>query len=117
MKGYALPFSLACILLGNGFCAGQGELLALKQKAKAGDPTAQVEVGMNYAMTAHPDIPEAMRWFRMAADQGSAAGQLHLGAMYDVGMTPPNPSEAVKWYSMAAKQGLKDAEYRLAYMY
>ena len=117
MKCHALPISLALILLGQGLCSGQSELSELKQKAKAGDPSAQVQVGMTYAMTANPDIPEAMKWFRMAANQGSAQGELHLAAMYDFGLNPQNPAEAVKWYTLAATQGLKDAEYRLGVMY
>jgi TPR repeat protein len=52
------------------------------------------------------DYAEAVKWYRMAAEQGDAAGQVMLGLMYDLGRgVPLSPVEAVKWYSMAADQG------------
>src|SRR4051794_41719430 len=68
MKRYALPFSLALLLLGPVFCFAQSdpaaadqELAAMKQKAQAGDADAQIQLGMRSAMAAHPDMPEAMK--------------------------------------------------------
>lgn len=115
---HILPFLIGVVLLSGCLCLGQEDNTAqLTRQAVAGDASAQVQLGMKYAMTMHPDFPQAMKWFRMAADQGSADGQLHLAAMYDIGLTPSNPTEAVKWYTLAAKQGNKDAEFRLGQMY
>jgi uncharacterized protein len=95
----------------------QSNIAALKQRALAGDPAAQVKVGMSYALAYPRDAKEAIKWFQMAADQGYADGEYRLAGMFDVGISPPNLPDAVKWYTAAAKQGYKDAEYRLAVLY
>ena len=95
----------------------QTDLSAAKQKALAGDPAAQVKVGMSYALASPRNPKEAIKWFQMAADQGYPDGEYRLGGMLDVGVSPPNPTEAIKWYTKAAGQGYMDAQYRLAVMY
>jgi len=97
--------------------AEQTDLAAIKQKALAGDPAAQVQVGMSYALASPRNPKEAIKWFQMAADQGYPDGEYRLGGMLDVGITPQNPTEAIKWYTKAADQGYKDAQFRLAVMY
>ncbi|MBQ76811.1 MAG: hypothetical protein CMQ20_17535 [Gammaproteobacteria bacterium] len=61
---------------------------------------------------------EAVRWFRLAADQGYAPAQHNLGVMYRRGDgVPENDAEAVRWYRLAAEQGLANAQHNLGYMY
>lgn len=103
--------------VGPVFCFAQDDVPTLKQKALAGDSSAEIQLGMKYAMAAPTIISESMKWFRMAADRGSAEGQLPLAALYDVKVSPQDPTEAVKWYTLAAKQGLKDAQFMLAQLY
>ena len=105
---FLLSLVITCAACVHGFA--QGDTSDVKQKATAGDPEAQVELGMQYALAAHRNAPEAMRWFRRAADHGYADGQYRLGGMYDVAVSPQNPTEAIKWYTLAAKQGHKDAQ-------
>ena len=88
-----------------------------QQTAAPTDPAAQVKLGMQYALATPRNPREAMKWFKMAADQGYADGQYRLGGMYDVGINPQDPTEAAKWYLMAANQGYRDAEYRLGILY
>jgi TPR repeat protein len=101
-----------------------------REAAEQGDAKAQVRLGDRYGretcrvMADNPastkesirkclteqgvpqDYGEAVKWYRMAAEQGDAAGQVMLGLMYDLGRgVPLNPVEAVKWYSMAADKG------------
>jgi TPR repeat protein len=97
--------------------ADQTDLTALKQKALAGDPAAQVQVGMSYALGSPRNVKEAIKWMQMAANQGYADGEYRLGGILDVGVVPQNPTEAIKWYTKAAAQGYRDAEYRLGVMY
>ena len=66
---------------------------------------------------------EAVRWYRMAAEQGHAKAQLNtqielrlgmpllnLGVMYANGRgIPQNDIEAVRWFRMAAEQGFAEA--------
>ena len=64
------------------------------------------------------DYAEAVKWFRLAADQGNATAQYNLGLMYDKGQgVPQNYAEAVKWYRLAADQGNAVAQFNLGVMY
>jgi TPR repeat protein len=61
---------------------------------------------------------EAMKWYRLAADQGNAGAQSNLGNMYEFGQgVPQNYAEAMKWYRLAADQGNADAQNNLGNMY
>ena len=64
------------------------------------------------------DDAEAVRWFRMAAEQGHAEAQFNLGLMYAEGRgVPEDHAAAVDWYRMAAKQGHAGAMTNLGVMY
>ena len=53
------------------------------------------------------DYAEAVKWYRLAAEQGDADAQYNLGLMYDNGNgVPQDYKEAVKWYRLAAEQGV-----------
>ncbi len=52
------------------------------------------------------DDAEAIRWYRLAAEQGYAGAQFNLGLMYFSGEgVPPDEMEAVRWIQLAAEQG------------
>ncbi len=60
---------------------------------------------------------EAVKWYRKAAEQGDADGQVNLGWMYREGLgVAQSGAEAVKWYRKAAEQGDADAQNRLKQM-
>ena len=64
------------------------------------------------------DDGEAVKWFRLAADQGNASAQFSLGNMYRTGEgVPQDYGEAVKWFRLAADQGDVWAQLRLGVMY
>jgi TPR repeat protein len=64
------------------------------------------------------DDAEAVKWYRLAADQGNAKAQYNLGFMYDTGGgVPEDDTEAVKWYRLAADQGHTGAQLNLGVMY
>ena len=64
------------------------------------------------------DDAEAVRWYRLAADQGHAYAQHNLGWMYDNGEgVVEDDAEAVRWYRLAADQGHADAQHNLGWMY
>ncbi len=87
-----------------------------KPLAEAGDADAQTRLAWMYraGKSVSMDWVEAERWYRMAAEQGSAEAQVALGNMhYRCGReiisscasaTPmyPGYTEAVKWYRKAA---------------
>ena len=64
------------------------------------------------------DDQEAVKWFRLSAEQGNAKAQYNLGAMYANGEgVPQDYKEAVKWYRLSAEQGDAKAQnniYQLA---
>ena len=50
------------------------------------------------------DLHEAVRWFRPAAEQGSAKARIYLGGMYARGEgVEKDRREAVRWFSLARK--------------
>ena len=62
--------------------------------------------------------PEAVKWFRRAAEQGHAMAQNNLGFMYEKGRgVTQNYPEALQWYRRAAEQGHADAQNNLGAMY
>jgi len=64
------------------------------------------------------DYAEAIKWYRLAADQGNANGQNNLGVMYEDGKgIPKDYAEAAKWYRLAAEQGNANGQYNFGNMY
>ncbi|KAG0223729.1 copper transport protein ctr1 [Actinomortierella wolfii] len=79
--------------------------------------------------------PEAIKWYRKAAEEGSAeaqfclglmrsaeqgesGAQINLGMMYEFGLgVEQSCTEAVEWYRKAAEQGDAKAEYYLGIAY
>ena len=64
------------------------------------------------------DASEAVRWYRLAADQGNAFAQFRLGDRYVNGQgVGQDDAEAVRWYRLAADQGHALAQGNLGFMY
>jgi TPR repeat protein len=58
---------------------------------------------------------EAVKWYRLAAEQGNVDAQYNLGCSYEDGEgVEQNHEEAIKWYRLAAEQGEEDAKEALA---
>ena len=78
----------------------------LKKRAEAGDVDAQSSLGVMYDNgTGVPeDDVEAVKWYRLAADQGYASAQYNLGFKYATGDgVLEDAAETVKWYRLAAE--------------
>ncbi len=70
----------------------------------------------DYGLT--EDDEEAVRWYRLAAEQGNAGGQSALGSMYARGEgVPEDDEEAAWWYRLAAEQGYAGGQSALGSMY
>ena len=64
------------------------------------------------------DAAEAVRWYRLAAEQGLASAQHNLGFMYANGTgVPQDDAEAARWVRLAAEQGLAVAQFNLGSWY
>lgn len=88
--------------------------------AQAGDPLAQVYLGLAY-YNGHgvaEDDNAAFTWFWHAAEQGDAEGEYQLGFMYTYGYgvpaDEPDPEgKAIEWFARAADQGHAEAQFNL----
>lgn len=90
------------------------------ERAKQGNRIAQTDLAfMYYGGEGVPqDYAEAVKWFRMAANQDFVLAQYGLGIMYDQGKgVPQDSAEAVKWFRVAANQDFVFAQYILGIMY
>jgi tetratricopeptide (TPR) repeat protein len=64
------------------------------------------------------DYGEAMRSYRMAADQGNADAQVYVGNLFYLGQgTVQDYPEALRWYRKAADRGNADAEFSIGLLY
>ena len=64
------------------------------------------------------DDKTAVKWWKLAAEQGDASAQYYLGVMYDKGQgVPEDDKTAVKWYTLAAEQGSTTTQFNLGVMY
>ena len=60
------------------------------------------------------DYTEAAGLYRLAADQGHADAQFHMGLCYMDGIgVRQDYTDAVKWYKLAADQGHESAQIEL----
>ena len=71
-----------------------------------------------YGQGVPQDYPQALYWYRRAAQQGNAEAQFNLGFLYATGVgVPQNYTEAFGWYRLAAQQGNAEAQHNLGYLY
>jgi TPR repeat protein len=61
------------------------------------------------------NFSEAVRYYRLAADQGLKEAQYELGCSYEAGEGATKDSnEAKRWFRLAAAQGNVDAQRRIS---
>ena len=89
------------------------ELLRLSVE---GVPEAQTALGtLHYHGRGVPqDFKEAVRWYRIAADQKLVEAQFNLGLMYYHGRgVQQDYKRAIRWIRFAAEEGLAEAQFNL----
>ena len=80
--------------------------------AKHGHLGAQFELAKMYfeGRGTAQDYEEALRWYRLAAEQRLPAAQHNVGSMYERGLgVTQDHAEALRWYRLAAEQGFPPA--------
>lgn len=98
----------------------QADIDALRTKAQSGDPAAQTSLGWIYqkGTGVKPDMKEAVKWFKQAADQNYPEALAALGEMTQAGQgVPADPVEAARLYRLAAEKGSVAGQYNLAFLY
>lgn len=124
LKGFVFSFvGLTALSMATGQTIDPG-LLA---KANAGDATAQIAVGEQFAKSAGAaqdsddaadKWKESAGWYRKAAEQGSVDGEIHLAESYRDGRgVARDMKQAAGWYRKAADQGDAGAQGSLAMLY
>ena len=82
--------------------------------AEGGDRNAQFTIGFmyDYGRGLPASKPDAVMWYRLAAEQGLTVAQFTLGAIFEAGRAAPlDLIEAFRWYSVAARN-LAEGETR-----
>ena len=92
-------------------CTTPEEISACHDAAKAGDQSAQYQLGLLYQ---YEDDSKSISWFRKAAEQGHAEAQSELGTMY---WGENDLEEALRWWRKGAENGIADAQLNLGGMY
>ncbi len=81
-------------------------------------PSTIWDIGTCKVQGVTQDYKVALKWYKLAAEQGYAESQYTLGYMYMQGLgVTLNYEAAFKWLKQAAEQGYADAQDILGYMY
>jgi uncharacterized protein len=103
-----------CYFAGHGVAQDVVKGLALgRESAAAGRCFGQFVVGLCYKGCCGgvaQDGAEAVRLYRLAAEQGYAPAQFNFGVMFNNGQgVAQDRAEAIRWYRLAAAQGNTNA--------
>ena len=91
-----------------------------KVELDSGDPQAMYELGCRYHIgdNVEQNYEEAAKWYRAAAEQGSADGQNGIGNLYLTGEgVEQNYEEAARWCRASAEQGASNGQDSLGDCY
>ena len=95
-----------------------------RQSSDEGEASSQYELADYYleGFGVKKDHNEALRLYRLAAEQGYAKAQVCLGIIYSgwnnyFGSKIIDYKESMKWYRLAAHQGHEGAQYVIGWMY
>ncbi|EPF1748990.1 tetratricopeptide repeat protein [Vibrio alginolyticus] len=115
LSAYALlwiPMSSANHVRSEPSSSSQKQIIAIFEKAYAGDTHAQMDIAHHYLDGTHVEQSEkkAAQWFKTAATAGNPEAQTQLGLMYFSGSgVQVDQSQAVIWLGKAAEQNYDPA--------
>jgi len=123
---HILRFTILCLVVSVSASAND-QSMAKREFAETrlmaewvGEAQQQYKLAQAYykGKGVNQDYAEALKWFRLAADQGLVESQHMLGVMYDQGDgITQDYAKAVAWYQKAAEQGYAPAGYDLGMKY
>lgn len=95
-----------------------------RRGADAGNADCQTTMGLFYQAGERipggfqADPAEAVRWYRLAAEQNHTEAIQHLAMMHAMGMgIPPDTAEGLKWFRIGAELGNADCKWGLGLCY
>ena len=126
-KALALGNSTAGLLLADYYLSLGNDEKQLQQAheiyqhfAEKGDKDGQLKLAymFDHGLGGAPDVSNAEKWYRLAAEQGQPVAQYLLGDLYQLGHLEkqPNYLEAKKWYS-SAQSNYAPAAVALGFIY
>ena len=96
--------------------ASAADWQAARARAEQGDAAAQFSLGLSCSTgNGHQeDLPQAVKWYRLAADQNHTLAQFNLGLMFAGGQgVPTDHVAALHWINLAATAGDAGAQFYL----
>lgn len=97
---------------GSAKALSAAELPALRARAATGDARAQFLIGLAYEYGyagLSRDVPESLRWHKLAAQQGIGVAETWVGDFYYDGLgVAMDHAEALSWYRRASEHGHAD---------
>ncbi|ASQ46692.1 tetratricopeptide repeat protein [Legionella clemsonensis] len=98
----------------------QAVLSEMYGKAILGESAAQFELGQlyHYGVIVAKNIPQAITYYKLAAQQQDVRAEYNLGIIYLGGLTDPvDYQQGINWLMDAAFKGNVNAQYLLAHIY
>ncbi|CEK09914.1 tetratricopeptide repeat protein [Legionella hackeliae] len=98
----------------------QAVLSQMYGKAILGESAAQFELGQlyHYGVIVAKNIPQAITYYKLAAQQQDVRAEYNLGILYLGGLTDPvDYQQGINWLMDAAFKGNVNAQYVLAHIY
>jgi len=105
MKRLIIAALATLVLFGCSRFEHSADHVALQARAMRGDPQALADMGLvlEKGRFNKPDLAEAARYYREAAEKGNADGQYRLGVLYTNGQgVPLDLVEAYVWLTLSA---------------
>jgi len=88
-----------------------------RKAALSNHPKAQIAMGncCRDGRGVKQNLPEMLKWYQKAAENGDPNGQTYLGLYYQTKaiVSPENLETAIKWFTLAAENGSLLAQERL----
>lgn len=90
---------------------------AYRKATEANDRDSQLWIAISSEEKGN--LPDAVEWYRKAAEKGDHLAQYRLGTIFDKGESGvrQDKAEAVKWFRMGAEQDQIDCQYMLGLHY
>ena len=112
---------LASVTAASGFAHETDSVEELTRTAERGDAESQFDLGFMYATgfgDFEEDDAEALKWYRLAAEQGLAQAQSTLGTAYAYGHSLEQDfDQAATWCRLGAEQDDADGQLCLAMLH
>lgn len=110
-------FTVIVILFAATVSAQMRDIKGTIEKAKAGDPEAQYNLGISYETGdgLKQDLAQAVGWYEKAVANGNPGACYRLGLLYEFGQgVAADPDKALTLYEKAGLGGSVDAQMKLA---